>query len=208
VIFRFDRFQADDTAFRLIADGVPVSIEPKVFRLLLYLIQNRGRLVRKQELLHAVWADAAVAENALTRSVGLLRKTLDDDSREPRFIETVPTAGYRFIAQVDTAADDEPTVIQSFTPPTPNPGVQTSPRPRSHFRLAAIAVACLAVIATVWLLASRHQPAPISSLAVLPLDNLSGDPNQEYFADGMTDELTTMLAKDSTLRIVSRTSAM
>jgi TolB-like protein len=64
------------------------------------------------------------------------------------------------------------------------------------------------VIATVWLLASRHQPAPISSLAVLPLDNLSGDPNQEYFADGMTDELTTMLAKDSTLRIVSRTSAM
>jgi TolB-like protein/DNA-binding winged helix-turn-helix (wHTH) protein/Tfp pilus assembly protein PilF len=208
VIFRFDRFQADDTAFRLIADGVPVSLEPKALRLLLYLIENRGRLVRKQEILDAVWADAAVTESALTRSVGLLRKTLDDDSREPRFIETVPTAGYRFIAHVDTTANDEPTTIQSLTPPTPSPRAQTSHTPRSHFRLAAILVACLAAVATVWLLASRHQSAPIRSLAVLPLDNLSGDPSQEYFADGMTDELITELARIPNLRVVSRTSVM
>lgn len=209
MIFRFDRFQADDTAFRLIASGVPVSLEPKALRLLLYLIQNRGRLVRKQELLNAVWADAAVTESALTRSVGLLRKALDEDSREPRFIETVPTAGYRFIAQVDAAANDESTVIQSLTPPTPSPEVQTSPsRPHAHFRLAAIAVVCLAAVATVWLLASRHQLAPMRSLAVLPLDNLSGDPSQEYFADGMTDELITELARIPNLRVVSRTSVM
>ena len=208
MIFRFDRFQADDTAFRLIADGVPVSLEPKAFRLLLYLIQNRGRLVRKQEILDAVWADAAVTESALTRSVGLLRKTLDDDSREPRFIETVPTAGYRFIAHVDTTANDEPTTIQSLTPPTPSPRAQTSHTPRSHFRLAAILVACLAAVATVWLLVSRHQSAPIRSLAVLPLDNLSGNPSQEYFADGMTDELITELARIPNLRVVSRTSVM
>ena len=119
VIFRFDRFQADDTAFRLIADGVPVSLEPKALRLLLYLIQNHGRLVRKQELLDAVWADAAVTESALTRSIGLLRKTLDDDSREPRFIETVPTAGYRFIAQVEIAPDFQPAAQpQSPLPPS------------------------------------------------------------------------------------------
>ena len=95
MIFRFDRFQADDNAFRLSADGTPVSLEPKTLRLLLYLLQNRGRLVRKQELLDAVWADAAVTDNALTRSIGLLRRALNDDSREPRFIETVPTVGYR-----------------------------------------------------------------------------------------------------------------
>jgi TolB-like protein/DNA-binding winged helix-turn-helix (wHTH) protein len=208
VIFRFDRFQADDTAFRLIADGAPVSLEPKALRLLLYLIQNRGRLVRKQELLDAVWGDAAVTENALTRSVGLLRKTLDDDSREPRFIETVPTAGYRFIAQVDTVANDEPTTSQSFPPATSSPLTHTSLTPRSYLRLAAIVVACFASLAIAWLLIARHHSAPIRSLAVLPLVNLSGDPSQEYFADGMTDELITELARIPNLRVVSRTSVM
>jgi TolB-like protein/DNA-binding winged helix-turn-helix (wHTH) protein len=207
VIFRFDRFQADDTAFRLIADGAPVSLEPKALRLLLYLIENRGRLVRKQELLNVVWADATVTESALTRSVGLLRKALDDDSREPRFIETVPTAGYRFIAHVDTTAAAEPTPIQSLTPPTPSQRPQASPRPPSHFRLAAILVAILVPVAA-WLLATRPHSAPIRSLAVLPLDNLSGDPSQEYFADGMTDELITELARIPNLRVVSRTSVM
>jgi DNA-binding winged helix-turn-helix (wHTH) protein len=136
VIFRFDRFQADDIAFRLIEDGAPISLEPKALRLLLYLIQNRGRLVRKQELLNAVWADAAVTESALTRSVGLLRKTLDDDSRDPRFIETVPTAGYRFIAQVETPAPLNPLPSRPSHPlhqtrrhkPSPGP-VQTFASP-------------------------------------------------------------------------------
>jgi TolB-like protein/DNA-binding winged helix-turn-helix (wHTH) protein/tetratricopeptide (TPR) repeat protein len=207
VIFRFDRFQADDTAFRLIADGAPVSLEPKALRLLLYLIENRGRLVRKQELLDTVWGDAAVTESALTRCVGLLRKTLDDDSREPRFIETVPTAGYRFIAHVDTAAA-EPASTQPLAPPTQGPQSQTSRKSRSRFRVANIVLACFAALAIVWLLAVRHDSAPIRSLAVLPLNNLSGDPSQEYFADGMTDELITELARIPNLRVVSRTSVM
>jgi TolB-like protein/DNA-binding winged helix-turn-helix (wHTH) protein len=208
VIFRFDRFQADDAAFRLIADGASVSLEPKALRLLLYLIENRGRLVRKQELLDVVWADAAVTESALTRSVGLLRKTLDDDSRKPRFIETVPTAGYRFIARVDTAANPEPTPAAIAAPSTTPPSALPASRHPYLLRVAFIVAACLTLLAvTGWLLANRLHPAPIRSLAVLPLDNLSGDPDQKYFAAGMTDELTTMLAKDSTLRIVSRTSA-
>ncbi len=208
MIFRFDRFQADDNDFRLLENGAPVSLEPKALRLLLYLIENRGRLVRKQELLNAVWPDAAVTESALTRSVGLLRKTLDDDSREPRFIETVPTAGYRFIAQVDTAPRDEPVTVQPLASPRPGPGVPPPPKSRLHFRLAAIVVVFLAAVGAVWLLASRHRSAPIRSLAVLPLDNLSGDPSQEYFADGMTDELITELARIPDLRVVSRTSVM
>jgi TolB-like protein/DNA-binding winged helix-turn-helix (wHTH) protein/tetratricopeptide (TPR) repeat protein len=213
VIFRFDRFQADDTAFRLIADGAPVSLEPKALRLLLYLIQNRGRLIRKQELLDAVWADAAVTENALTRSVGLLRKTLDDDSREPRFIETVPTAGYRFIAQVDitsipgrtNAVNAAETATLPLGPPASRPA-----RWRPHFlRIGLIVAACLIFLTiTAWLLPVRPHSARIRSLAVLPLANLSGDPNQEYFADGMTDELITELARVPNLRVVSRTSVM
>ena len=210
MIFRFDRFQADDTAFRLVADGVPLSLEPKALRLLLYLIQNRGRLVRKQELLDAVWADAAVTESALTRSIGLLRKTLDDDSREPRYIETVPTAGYRFIAHVEIAPEFQPAATAVPTPPVPTPAPADSPARRPRLRLGVIGGVCLVfLLAAAWLLVSRLLAAPsIHSLAVLPLDNLSGDPTQEYFADGMTDELITELARIPNLRVVSRTSVM
>jgi TolB-like protein/DNA-binding winged helix-turn-helix (wHTH) protein/Tfp pilus assembly protein PilF len=211
VIFRFDRFQADDRAFRLVADGVPVSLEPKAMRLLLYLIENRGRLVRKQELLAAVWGDASVTESSLTRSVGLLRKTLDDDSREPRFIETVPTAGYRFIAQVEIVPEFQPgatavPALPSAAPPLPGSG----PGQRRNLRLGLTAGACtVLLIAAAWLLVRYvHSARGIHSLAVLPLDNLSGDPSQEYFADGMTDELITQLARIPNLRVVSRTSVM
>jgi TolB-like protein/DNA-binding winged helix-turn-helix (wHTH) protein/Tfp pilus assembly protein PilF len=221
VIFRFDRFQADDATFRLIADGVPVSLEPKALRLLLYLIQNRDRLVRKQELLDAVWADAVVSESALTRSIGLLRKTLEDDSREPRFIETVPTAGYRFIAHVETAPVPQPDATHSSAPPAPLAAplaplatplaAPTLGRLRLP-RIAAILALCLLLLGVVgwgWVGAKRLRPAPaIHSLAVLPLDNLSGDASQEYFADGMTDELITELARIPNLRVVSRTSVM
>lgn len=215
MIFLFDRFQADDIAFRLSAGSAPVPLEPKALRLLLFLIQNRGRLLRKQELLDAVWADTAVSESALTRAIGLLRKTLDDDSREPRFIETVPTAGYRFIAHVETIPSPE-TSPESRS--KPSPAAQTSapplisepaPRRRHLFRLAIFVVACLVILSVAsWRIATHSQPAPIRSLAVLPLDNLSGDPSQEYFADGMTDELTTEIARIPNLRVVSRSSAM
>ncbi len=220
VIYRFDRFQADDTDFRLSADGVPVPLEPKTLRLLLYLIQNRGRLVRKQELLDEVWQETAVSESALTRSIGMLRKALNEDSREPRFIETVPTAGYRFIAQVEVFLSAEPSINPSPAAAGAALAVEpvTSPaaRPPSHapkglrLRLAIIVFCCFVVLAAVtWLVAARRHPAPrIRSLAVLPLNNLSGDPTQDYFADGMTDELITELAHVPNLRVVSRTSVM
>ena len=111
MIYRFDEFEVDDREFRLSSGGVPVPVEPKVLRLLLCLIENPNRLIRKQELLDKVWPDAAVTENALTRAVGLLRKALNDDSHVPRFLETVPTAGYRFISKVtfvDEKAEIDP----------------------------------------------------------------------------------------------------
>jgi DNA-binding winged helix-turn-helix (wHTH) protein/uncharacterized protein HemY len=102
MVYRFDQFEVDDREFRLSEDGTPVQLEPKVLRLLVYLIENRNRLVRKQELLEKIWPDAMVTENALTRAVVLLRKALNEDSRVPRYLETIPTAGYRFIANVAT----------------------------------------------------------------------------------------------------------
>src|SRR5580704_17763950 len=110
MVYRFDQFEVDDREFRLCEDGTPVQVEPKVLRLLVYLIENRNRLVRKQELLDQVWPDAMVTENALTRAIGLLRKALSENSQVPRYIETVPTAGYRFIANVSilSTADMSP----------------------------------------------------------------------------------------------------
>src|SRR6266436_5616176 len=98
MIFKFEHFEADETEFRFTANRQVIAVEPKAFRVLLILLENSNRLVRKQELLDAVWKDSFVTESTLTRAISLLRKLLGDDQREPKFIETVPTLGYRFKA--------------------------------------------------------------------------------------------------------------
>lgn len=98
--YRFDDIELDLEAFRLTRAGDPIRLEPKVLELLGYLVQNRGRLVEKPELQQAIWSDTAVSESALTRAVAQLRKALDDDAREARYVETVPTRGYRFRPEV------------------------------------------------------------------------------------------------------------
>src|SRR6202020_571005 len=103
---------------------------------------------------------------------------------------------------------EEPAVIEFVPPKVQDVPSEAYPKTRSRWRLAAVVALCLAAVAAGWLLASRHVSVPIRSLAVLPLDNLSGDPSQEYFADGMTDELITELARVPNLRVVSRTSVM
>src|SRR5215510_7531798 len=101
VIFRFDDIQVEPGTFGLLKAGGKVQIEPKTFNVLLFLIENRGRLIEKNELLDALWKDTYVTENALTREIARLRKILGDDPRQARYIQTVHTRGYRFIAQVE-----------------------------------------------------------------------------------------------------------
>lgn len=102
-VFRFEEYEVSERDLSVARAGKTLALEPKALRVLLYLVRNPGRLVTKDELLSAVWADTAVTENSLSRVVALLWKVLDDDIREPRFIATVPTAGYRFICPVTTA---------------------------------------------------------------------------------------------------------
>ncbi len=233
MIYRFETFEVDEARFGLFRSGAPILLEPKAFRLLLFLAKNPGRVVRKQELLNTIWLDTAVGENSLTRSIALLRKALDDSSREPRFIETVPTVGYRFLAEVTIAEPqatlslpiaDRPTIpvpvdspgqqSPASIPPAPDVGPERSLHDsflsRRRIGLFLFAGCILLAAPFVWrVLRSRWAPGqPIRSLAVLPLNNLSGDPSQEYFADGMTDELITELARIPNLRVVSRTSIM
>src|SRR3954451_13130957 len=100
-VFRFDNVTVESEQYRVLKDGEPVALEPKAFQVLLYLLQQRGRLITKDELLDAVWADSFVTQNALTRVIAQLRRALGDTSQNSRYIETVPTRGYRFIAQVE-----------------------------------------------------------------------------------------------------------
>jgi len=104
-VFKFDDIEVREREFLLVKGGEPLPVEPKAFRVLLFLLRNPRRLVTKDEILNAVWNDCAVSDNSLTRSIATLRRLLGDDSREPRFIATVPTVGYRFLCDV-TAAEE------------------------------------------------------------------------------------------------------
>ena len=104
LIYQFDTIQVDPQTFRILKDGNVLPVEPKAFEVLVFLLHHHGRLVEKDELLEAVWKDLYVTPNALTRVIAHLRKTLGDDAKESRYIETVPTRGYRFIADVKTLA--------------------------------------------------------------------------------------------------------
>ena len=106
LVFRIGDLEVRESEYSVIRQGKVLAIEPKAFRVLLLLLRNPQRVVSKEELLKAIWGDAAVTENSVARSVLKLRKALDDDVREPRYIETVATVGYRLICHVD--ASEEP----------------------------------------------------------------------------------------------------
>ena len=177
-MYRFDQFEVEDREFRLSNGGVPLPVEPKVLRLLIYLIENRNRLVYKQELLDKVWPDAMVTENALTRAIGLLRKALNDDSRVPRYIETVPTAGYRFIAKV-TVVEENPRVEPLLpTEPVPvSPAHQAGSR-RYKIWISAVILLLLATAVGIYRL-SFHRKSILTekdTVVLADFDNSTGDP--------------------------------
>src|ERR1700730_12562623 len=104
-VFTFADVEVREREFCIVRAGEVLPVEPKAFRVLLFLLRNPHRLIAKDELLDAVWNDCAVSENSLTRSIALLRRLLGDDTREPRYIATVPTVGYRFLCDVEVAED-------------------------------------------------------------------------------------------------------
>jgi DNA-binding winged helix-turn-helix (wHTH) protein/dipeptidyl aminopeptidase/acylaminoacyl peptidase len=191
VAYRFEEFEFDDANFRLSRTGEAVSLEPKALRLLLYLLENSNRLVRKQELLDCVWPEANVGENALTRAVVLLRKGLGEDTRVPRFIETVPTLGYRFIAHVTVTDVSKPASAAADPAPVEETAGPISTRPPkpgwSRGSRLAIVSGILAVIAAgLFGVAAWVAPAKVSG----PLDSTqitsSPDPKQGLlFTDGL-----------------------
>ncbi len=190
-IFRFAEIEVDEREFSLIKAGEALSVEPKAFRVLLILLRNPQKLITKEELLNAVWGDTAVTENSLTRSIALLRRLLGDEARDPRFIETVSTVGYRFVCPLEVleggarATDLEIKETQGDRGET-----AAARRSRVPITVAAtgVVVVCVALLAAWWF---RPRPVPVvDSIAQLTEDplsksNLVTDGSRVYFDEGL-----------------------
>jgi TolB-like protein/DNA-binding winged helix-turn-helix (wHTH) protein len=229
VVYQFGDFRLHCSKFELCRHGRRLKLERKPLELLVLLVSKHGQVVTRNEISQCLWEREVFVdiEHGINTAIRKIRQVLGDSSDLPRFVQTISGSGYRFIAPV-TAVEPEVTKPAQSSgdpvdlPPAPReisatPVIPLAAKP--HHRLWVITALCAAVLVIISILTLGPHPlaarfldrdthAAVASLAVLPLTNLSGDPSEEYFADGMTDELTTMLAKDSSLRIVSRTSAM
>lgn len=213
-LVRFGTFEVDLSDGELRQRGIKVKLQEQSFRILAALLEQPGSLVTREQLRERLWpSDTFVDfEHSLNAAVKNLRRALHDDVENPRFIETVPKRGYKFIAAI-APSGSEPQIGPIQTPPE---GARTAAEVlrRAKLRIVAIAVTIAVIViglasaAWRWREARALAARPISSLAVLPLEDLSGEPRQDYFADGMTDEVITELGKLGALRVISRTSAM
>jgi TolB-like protein/DNA-binding winged helix-turn-helix (wHTH) protein/Tfp pilus assembly protein PilF len=213
----FGPFEADLRSGELRKHGVRLKLQDQPFHVLALLLEHAGEVVTREELRQRLWPEETFVDfdTGLNRAVKKLRDVLADLADQPRYIETIPRRGYRFIGPVNQIG--QPTGAPFTNEPTPVPLQGNAPHsaetPRSRFRLvlgfgvvAALGLAAFLTFTTHG--RSGNSPLPIKSLAVLPLQNLSGDPAQDYFADGMTEELIGELSRIAALKITSRTSVM
>jgi len=222
---RFGDFVLDLQAGQLRKHGLRIKLQEQPFQILVMMLERPGEVVTREELRQRLWPSDTFVDfdHGLNNAINRLREALNDSAEAPRFIETLPRKGYSFIAKVNDCAStaSQSTTLSEFIE-TEDAKVargqavvtaKTSPAPSLH-RVKRLVAACAGISAALilWIYLDGERPmginaARIQSVAVLPLDNLSGDPAQEYFAAGMTEELTTQLGKISSLRVVSRTSA-
>jgi len=209
---RFDVFELDVRAGELRKHGVRLRLQGQPLQVLSALLKRAGDVVTLEELRAEIWAADTFVDfdHSLHNAIARLREVLGDSADRPRYIETLPRRGYRFIARVD--AGDLPAPSGAVAP-VPTADLAGYLRlTKSHAFLLTTVFAALVISIVLWLARTGGAPtsaAPrLNSIAVLPLDNLSGDPSEEFFADGMTDQLITDLAKVGSLRVISRTSVL
>jgi len=204
---RFGVFELDLRAGELRKHGLRVRLQEQPFQVLAMLVEHPGEVVAREELKKKLWpADTFVDfDHGLNKAINKLREALGDSAETPRFVETVARRGYRFLAEVKVP---DPAPVRS-----PEPGATPPPPQRlvssMTWKIPVLVLTLLTLSLAIWELHSGGGPSPsIRSLAVLPLESLSNDPSQDYFADGMTDELISALGQISALRVISRTSVM
>jgi TolB-like protein/DNA-binding winged helix-turn-helix (wHTH) protein/tetratricopeptide (TPR) repeat protein len=210
--FRVGPWLVEPSLNTLSRNGTSVHLEPKQIGVLVCLAQHQGEAVSKEKLLRTVWPDTFVGDDVLVRSIFVLRRSFEDDPKKPAFIQTIAKRGYRLVAPVAWINEDRIRTDYS--------GSRIAEF-RNPLLVGRILRYGLSLVGGVLLLGLSFLPkdairtllpldkAPsIRSLAVLPMQNLSGDPNQEYLADAMTDELITELSGIRDLKVISRTSSM
>jgi TolB-like protein/DNA-binding winged helix-turn-helix (wHTH) protein/Flp pilus assembly protein TadD len=223
-VVRFGTYEVSLQSGEVRKAGLRIRVQQQPMKLLETLLEHPGEVVTREELRSRVWPNESFGDfdQALNIAIGKLRNALGDSAENPRFIETLPKRGYRFIADVSVLdADTRPKRLESVAGDLPatepgntlqGAGLAVVPKRRLWLTgrvIVALTIVLSLSILSAWLFRSRGRPLTgIRSLAVLPLENLSGDASQNYFADGMTDELITDLAQISALRVISRTSVM
>jgi len=220
---RFGVFELDLRAGELRKHGLRVRLQEQPFQVLAMLLEHAGEVVTREELQKKLWsADTFVDfDHGLNKAINKIREALSDSAESPRFVETVARRGYRFLAEVkvsDTAAARSPELATEPRTTAKAPDrlgtagelAMTKPfLPLRAWKILAFALLLLVASLVTWKLRSSGHSSPvIRSLAVLPFESLSNDASQDYFADGMTDELISDLGQISALRVISRTSVM
>jgi TolB-like protein/DNA-binding winged helix-turn-helix (wHTH) protein/Tfp pilus assembly protein PilF len=221
---RFDGFEVDIAAHELRRQGTRIRLQEQPFQILSLLLEHAGQVVTREELRRKVWPSSVYVDfdHGLNNAIARLRDALGDDREAPRYIETLPRIGYRFVCHLDQtaapparddgrSANDGHTVLAPPAPVTTASGWRGNPRPLTG--AALVLLGAVAVLLIVWAGHWRSPPAPSGSaltdpsLAVLPFANLGSDKENEYFADGLTEALVTKLAAIHGLKVVARTSS-
>ena len=215
-VYAFGPFRLDPVRRTLLRADDPLKLSERLFDTLLYLVVNQGRLVQRDELIHAVWGGRSVEESNLGQAILALRRLLQADGVTEKYIVTAAGRGYRFAAPVTFLPEAAPVALSV---PDASPEQGTAPRPGWARRLPAFVAVLGVFLVCGWLVALRLAPdrpapgkgqpfaPPPHSVAVLPFSNLSGDPGQEYFSDGVSEELIGSLSRMRQLRVSARTSS-
>ena len=214
----------DPSSDELCRGGRVFKLERIPAAVLFILVERRGQVVQREEIVERVWGKSVFldTDNSINSAVRKIRQALRDDPDSPRFVQTISGRGYRFLGQADpdqNAVSPWSELVPSAVAGPTTPVAQTSSTPAverklllNRGRLLAAAITLVLIVAIAWLFSRSVSKAtafpPIRSLAVLPLQNLSGDSTQEYFADGMTESIIGRLSGIRELRVISRTSSM